>query len=119
MAESSNVSARNEMLQAIKDWAPDSLTPIHMAAYTSDATAAWITSTVATYSTPASAAMDITANVVLNIDAGESVSHLRIEKPGSSTDPVYIYKKDITTETFTFAGTITITSAEISIADAA
>lgn len=118
MATGSNVLARNEMLQAIKDWTPDSLAPIHMAAYTTDAMAAFLVSAVATYSTPASAAMNISSNVVLNIDAGESVSHLRIEKPGSTGYPVHIYKKDITTESFTFAGTITITSAEISIADA-
>ncbi len=118
MADGSNTAALNEMLQAIKDWSPDGLTPIHMAAYTTDATAALITSTAATYGTPSAGAMDISSNVVLTIDAGESVSHLRIEKPGSTTDPVYIYKKDITTESFTYTGTITITSAEISITDA-
>lgn len=117
MATGSNVLAKNEMLQAILDWdANAGGTTMKIGAYTSDADGAVLASETATYGTPATSAMDITTNVVLNIDAGESVSHLRIEKPATG---YYIYKKDITTESFTYAGTITITSAEISIADAA
>ena len=118
MATGSNTSVLNEMLQAIKDWDPGSFgATILIGAYTTDADTANLTSETATYSTPASGAMDITSNVVLNIDAGASVAHLRIHK-SSYPNESYIYKKDITAESFTFAGTITITSAEISIADA-
>ena len=120
MGTGSNTGALNEMLQAIKDWQPSTAsdTVIHMAAYTTDIDTAVLTTAVATYSTPSAGAMDITGNVVLNIDAGESVAHLRIEKSPSTGTAEYIYRKDIVAETFTFAGTITITSAEISIADA-
>lgn len=118
MATQSNVIVRNAMLQAIKDWSPGSSgSTIKIGAFGSDVDADVITSETATYGTPTSGAMNISSNVVLNIDAGESVSHLRIQK-GDYPNDNYIYKKDITEESFTYAGTITITSAEISIADA-
>jgi|LGVF01.2.fsa_nt_gb hypothetical protein len=121
MATQSNVLAKNEMLQSIKDWNPGSAgAGIYIGAFSSDAdTAEEATSAVVTYSTPASGAMDISANAVINISAGTSITHLRIRKTASGASMVYIYKKDITTESFTYDGTITITSAEISIADAA
>ena len=119
MAASSSVTVRNEMLQAILDWNPSTNgTTMKIGAYTTDADASMLTTETATYSTPATSAMDISTNVVLSISAGESVSHLRIEKPYVGGTSNYIYKKDIATESFTYAGTITITSAEISIADA-
>lgn len=118
MATGSNVLVRNAMLQAIKDWSPGTVgTGIKIGAYTTDASASGIAATACAYGTPSAGAMNITANVVLSIGAGESVGHLRIQK-GDYPDDYYIYKKDIATENFTFAGTITITSAEISIADA-
>ena len=118
MATGSNVITRNTMLQAIKDWNPGSVgTAIKIGAYTSDASASGVASTTATYGTPSAGAMNITSNVVLSISAGQSVAHLRIQK-GDYPNDTYIYKKDITPESFTYAGTITITSAEISIADA-
>lgn len=119
MAASSNVTVRNLMLQAILDWNPDTNgTTMKMGAYTTDADGAMLTTTTATYGTPSSGAVDISSNVVLNILAGSSVGHLRIEKPFVGGVSNYIYKKDITPETFDYDGTITITSAEISIADA-
>lgn len=118
MATGSSVAVRNEMLQAILDWNPSSVgTTVYIVAYTTDSDTGALDSETATYDTPASGAMDLSSNVVLNIDAGESVSHLRIQK-GSYPNNHTIYSKDITTESFTYAGTITITSAEISIADA-
>ncbi len=117
MATGSNVLARNAMLQAILDWNPGSSgTGINIGAFSADADAALEANTAATYSTPATSAMDITANVVINISAGITINHLRIYKDAGAGS--YVYKKDITAEVFTFAGTITITSAEISIADA-
>jgi hypothetical protein len=119
MATDSNVLARNAMLQALKDWNPGSVgTQIKIGAYSADSSVSVITAANATYGTPSSGSMALSANVVLNIGAGESVSHLRIQK-GDYPNDTYIYKKDITTESFTFAGTITITSATISIADPA
>lgn len=118
MATNSNDLAKNAMLQAIKDWNPGSVgTTIKIGAYGSDVSASVITSASATYGTPSSGAMNISSNVVLSIGAGESVAHLRIQK-GDYPNDTYIYKKDISEESFTYAGTITITSAEISIADA-
>ena len=118
MADSSNTLVRNAMLQAIKDWNPSSVgTAIIIAAYSADSDTAELKRATATYGTPASSSMNITDHLVLNIDAGDSVSHLRILK-GTYPNDYYIYKKDITTESFTYAGSITITSAEISIADA-
>jgi|LGVE01.1.fsa_nt_gb hypothetical protein len=121
MAASSNVLARNEMLEAIKVWDPASGgAGIYIGAYSSDSdTAEESVSTVVTYSTPASGAMDISANMVINISAGVTINHLRIRKTVSGASQYFIYKKDITAEVFTYAGTITITSAEISIADPA
>lgn len=120
MAASSNVTVRNLMLQAMLDWNPSAHgTTMKMGAYTTDADGAMLTTATATYGTPASGAVDISSNVVLNIVAGSSVAHLRIEKPYEGGVSNYIYKKDITAESFTYDGTITITSAEISIADAA
>lgn len=118
MATGSDVAVRNMMLQAIKDWNPSSVgAQMKLAAYVSDSDASVITSANATYGTPATSAMNITGNVVLNIPAGTNVGHLRIQK-GDYPNNHTIYKKDIITESFTFAGTITITSASISIADA-
>lgn len=118
MATGSNVLVRDEMLQAIKDWSPGTAgTTIKIGAYTSDSSVSVITTSTATYGTPASGAMNISSNVVISIPAGESVAHLRIQK-GDYPNDAFIYKKDITAESFTFAGTITITSAQISIADA-
>ena len=114
MGTSSNPVALNEMLQAIKDWNIGGIT-ILMGAYTTDIDTAVLTTAIATYSTPSAGAMDITSNVVLNIVAGSSVAHLRIQKTDAAN---YIYKKDIVAESFTYDGTITITSAAISIADA-
>ena len=119
MATGSNVIVRNEMLQAILDYNPGSVgTTMKIGAYTTDSSVEVITTSSATYGTPSGGSMNISSNVVLNIPAGESVSHLRIQK-GDYPNDTYIYKKDITTESFTFAGTITITSAQISIADPA
>ena len=118
MATQSNVLARNAMLQAIKDWNPDSGgAGIYIGAFSADTDTAEVNSALATYSTPATSAMDITSNVVLTIPASGKVNHLRIRKTASGASMYYIYKKDITEETFTYEGTITITSAEISIAD--
>lgn len=117
MATDSNLLARNAMLQALKDWNPGSVgTQIKIGAYTSDSSATVLDTANATYGTPSGGSMALSANVVLNIGAGESVSHLRIQK-GDYPNDTYIYKKDITPESFTYAGTITITSATISIAD--
>jgi hypothetical protein len=119
MATGSNVIARNAMLQAIKDWDPDSEgTTIKIGAYTSDSSDSVVATASATYGLISNGAMNISSNVVLNIGAGEEVGHLRIQK-GDYPDDTYIYSKDISTESFTYAGTITITSAEISIADPA
>lgn len=118
MATGSNVAVRNMMLQAIKDWNPGSVgTTIKIGAYTSDSDTSVLTTASATYGTPSASAMNISSNVVLNISAGASVGHLRIQK-GDYPNNYTIYKKDITAESFTYAGTITITSAQISIADA-
>ncbi len=118
MATGSDVAVRNMMLQAIKDWNPGSVgTTIKIGAYTTDSDVSVITTANATYGTPSSSTMNITSNVVLNIGAGGSVAHLRIQK-GDYPSNHTIYKKDITAEVFTFAGTITITSASITIADA-
>lgn len=118
MATGSNVLARNAMLQSILDWNPGAVgTTMLIGAYTTDVDTGLIEVATATYATPASSTMNITSNVVLNIGAGNTIAHLRIHK-GSYPNDSYIYKKDITPEVFTLAGTITITSAEISIADA-
>jgi hypothetical protein len=119
MATGSNIIVRNEMLQAILDYNPSSVgTTMKIGAYTTDSSVAVITTASATYDSPSNGAMNISSNVVLNIGAGAEVGHLRIQK-GDYPNDTYIYKKDISTESFTFAGTITITSAEISIADPA
>jgi len=119
MATDTNILAKNQMLQAIKDWNPGLVgATIKIGAYASDSSASAIASNSATYGTPSGGAMNITANVVLSIPAGQTVTHLRIQK-GDYPDDVYIYKKDITSESFTYAGTITITSAQISITDPA
>jgi hypothetical protein len=118
MATGSNLLARNQMLQAIKDWNPGSQgTAIRIGAYETDNSASVVTAQTATYGTPASGSMNISSNVVLSIPENTSVGHLRIQK-GDYPNDTFIYKKDIATESFTFAGTITITSAQISIADA-
>jgi|GEM_PF-5010748 len=119
MATQSNVIARNAILQAIKDWDPGAFgATIKIGAYTTDADDGEIFSATATYSTPATSAMNITSNVVLTIPASSSIAHLRIHK-GTYPNDNYIYKKDITAETFTYEGSITITSASMTIADTA
>jgi hypothetical protein len=119
MATGSNVLVKNAMLQAIKDWNPGSVgTQIKIGAYDGPISANVIATSNATYGTPFDGSMALSANVVLNIGAGETVSHLRIQK-GDYPNDTFIYEKDITPEVFTFAGTITITSATISIADPA
>ena len=114
MATEFNALAKNAMLQGLKDWNPGSVgSSMIFGAYTSDADGAIVTSQSGTYGTPSSGAMDITANVVLSISAGNTIVHMRIQK---GTGTIYvIYKKDVTTMTFTYAGTINITSAEISL----
>jgi len=117
MATAFGVTAKNAMLQALKDWNPSSVgTAMNFGAYTTDADESGIVSAAGTYSTPASGAMDITANVVLNVPAGNTITHMRIQKGSGPTQSV-IYKKDVTSMGFTFAGTITVTSGEISLID--
>jgi len=122
MATAFHAVAKNVMLQGLLDWNPGTLgANMKFAAYSEDADGSVVgTPTAGTYSTPASGAMDITANVVLNIGAGNSIRHMRIQKGTAAGPAVYIiYKKDVTTMTFTYAGTITVTSGEISLVDPA
>ena len=65
------------------------------------------------------ARMSLTANVLLQIPAGNTIVLLRIAKGNSvgfGNDA--IYHKTITPQVFEFAGTITITSATITLNDA-
>ena len=123
MATEFNTLAKNAGLQGILDWNPDALgTTIYMVAYSSDVDGAYVAHATATYGTPSSGAMDITGNVTINIGAGNTITHLRIQKMNASapTTTAYpIYKKDVSSMAFTYAGTITITSGEISLVDPA
>lgn len=61
----------------------------------------------------------LTSNVVLQIPANTTVKMLIIAKGTLSTHGNdKLYSKDITPEVFTYAGTITITSATITLNDA-
>ena len=116
MAES-NILVRNIMLEAILDWDPGSVgSAMLFGAYEADASNAVVTTESGSYGTPSGGSTNITSNVVLNIPADTTISHLRLQK-GNNPNDTFIYKKDITPESFTFAGTITITSAEITISD--
>ena len=119
MATGFDSSAKNSMLQGLKDWEPASgFTAFTFGAFTTDADGALVESEDKTYGTIASGAMDISSNVVINIGASNSITHMRIMKLDTGTGDIYtIYKKDVTTMTFTYAGSITVTSAEISLVD--
>ena len=115
MATDINIAVKDAMLQAIQDWSPGSSgSTIRMGAYSADSSGAALTTTSASYNPPSGGVMSLAANVVLNIPAGSTVTHLRIQK-GDYPNDNYIYKKDITSESFTYAGTITITSATMTI----
>lgn len=118
MATGFDIQAKNIMLQALKDWNPSSAgTAFNFVVYSADADEAQRGSGVGTYGTPTSGSMNITSNVVINVSAGSDVTHIRIQK-GSYPNNYTIYKKDITAISFPFAGSITITSAQISLVDA-
>ena len=119
MATGFNAVAKDSMLEGLKVWAPVAdTTAFTFGAFTTDADAALVVSTNGTYSIPASGAMNITANVVINIPADNSIAHMRIYKVVTGTGAIHpIYGKAVTTMTFTYAGTITITSAQISLVD--
>ena len=115
MATAFNTLAKNSMLQGLLDWNPGSVgSSMIFGAYTTDSDTAVVTSETGTYGSPSGGAMDISSTVVLSIGAGNSITHMRIQK-GSGAGQYYIYKKDVTTMSFTFAGTINITSARISL----
>ena len=117
MATLFDALAKNAMLQGLKDWNPSSVgTTFIFGAYSTDASVSMVASANGTYGTPASGAMDITGNVTINVTAGNTVAHMRIQK-GTYPNDNTIYKKDVTSMTFTYAGTITVTSAEISLVD--
>lgn len=117
MATGFDTLAKNAMLQGLKDWNPGSVgTTFIFGAYSTDASASMVSSANGTYGTPSGGAMDITGNVTINVGAGNTITHMRIQKGTYPSDNT-IYKKDVTSMAFTFAGTITVTSAEISLVD--
>lgn len=69
------------------------------------------------YASPSGGAMALSANVVINVPASNTVTHISIHK---NTYP-NMFRISTTaldsSETFTYAGSITITSATITISD--
>lgn len=112
--------AKNAMLQGLKDYEHSGNAGFKVAAID---TAAGVYSADMTYETPGattSGVMNIVGTPVLNIAAGKTVNTLMIYK-GTGTTPAgwfQIAEKSIGNEVFTYAGTITITSATITLTDA-
>lgn len=112
--------AKNAMLQGLKDYSHSGITEFKVAAID---TASGVYTADLTYETPGattSGAMNIVGTPVLNISAGKTINTLMIFK-GTGTTPAgwfQIAEKTISSEVFTYAGTITITAATITLTDA-
>lgn len=112
--------AKNAMLQGLKDYNHSGQTAFKVAAVDSDG---GVYSDDLTYETPGATTigvMNIVGTPVLNIAGGKTISKLYIYK-GTGTNPMgwfLIAEKTIPSEVFTYAGTITITSATITLSDA-
>lgn len=120
-----STTALTDILNYVKTWKSNTF---KIEAYTDSGLgipANFITNATATYGEPnyvgpsVGVRIALTSNVVLQIPANKTVKALGIFKGTLTTqgnDMLYI--KEITPEVFTYAGTITITSATITLNDA-
>lgn len=112
--------ALTDILNYVKTWKSDTF---KIEAYTDAQN--FITNATATYGEPSYVGSSVgvrialTSNVVLQIPANKTVKALGIFKGTLTTQGnSMLYIKEITPEVFTYAGTITITSATITLNDA-
>lgn len=120
-----STTALTDILNYVKTWKSNTF---KIEAYKDSAfgeAANFITNATATYEEPnyvsssVGVRMALTSNVVLQIPANKTVKALGISKGTLTTHGNdMLYTKEITPEVFTYAGTITITSATITLNDA-
>lgn len=123
-----STTALTDILNYVKTWKSNTFKieayKVYATSPSSDPTD-FITNATATYGEPnyvgssVGVRIALTSNVVLQIPANKTVKALGIFKGTLTThgnDMLYI--KEITPEVFTYAGTITITSATITLNDA-
>ena len=119
-----SIDALTDILTYVKTWKSPTF-KIEAYKDTSSVSANFITNATATYGeanyvgSSVGVRIALTSNVVLQIPANTTVKALGIFKGTLTThgnDMLYI--KEITPEVFTYAGTITITSATITLNDA-
>lgn len=120
-----SITALTDILNYVKTWKSNTF---KIEAYKDSAfgeAANFITNATATYGEPGYVGSSVgvrialTSNVVLQIPANKTVKGLVISKGTLTTHGNdKLYTKEITPEVFTYAGTITITSATITLNDA-
>ena len=110
--------AKNVALSGIRDYSASGVTNFVIGAYPTggDAQSEIARSSAFAYNSPSGGAMALPSNIVINIPAGNTVAVLRVLK-NTYPNEWNVVSKDITPEEFTFAGSITVTTATISIND--
>lgn len=110
--------AKNEALNGVRNYSASGVTTFRIGAYPTGGSAdsEIAGSSAFSYDAPSAGAMALPSNIVINIPAGNTVAILRVLK-NTYPNNWDVVSKDITPEEFTYAGSITITTATISIND--
>jgi len=111
---------KNNLLEGIRAYSASGVTNFRFGAYPSGGTTGdeISTSTGFAYNIPSGGSMSLPNNIVINVPAGAVVGEIWLLK--NTTPNQWLVFKEVLpqTETFTYAGSITITSATISLVDA-
>lgn len=112
------VETKNVGLNALRAYSANSVTDFQISALEADSDEAVVASSTAfNYASASGGAITLPNDVVINVSAGKTITHLVIHK---NTYP-YMFRvvtvKLNTSEVFTYAGTITVETATITLTD--